>query len=471
MNQYIPTIGIEVHIQVKTYTKLFCRCSTNFGDNPNTHICPICTGMPGIMPSINGEVVNLAIKAALALNCSINEISSFARKNYFYPDLPKGYQITQFKHPIAEKGYIKLKSGKKIRIRRLHIEEDTGKFIHDKGYESLLDLNRSGVPLIEIVTEPDISNANEAIEYLKKLRLIIRYCEVSDANMEKGQLRAEPNISIRKSEKDELGVRTEIKNLNSFKAVFKGINSEIERQSKILDNNDIVVSTTMLFNEREQNVVPMRKKETAGDYRYFPEPDLPNLKVMESKIENVKSEIPELPDNKIERLKETFGLKEKDAEILISTRALADFYENSIKKINNTQKATNFFIKEFLSLLNKYEINTSEVNFNAEYMRELMQSIESGQINLNSAAIVLDTMQRTGKKPNKIVEELGLEQTGNEDEIKEIVMSVINENTEETERYRKGEKKLFGFFVGQVMKKSKGKADPVIVNKMIKEIL
>ncbi len=471
MNKYIPTIGIEVHIQVKTETKIFCRCSTNFGDNPNSHICPICTGMPGVMPSINDKVVDLAIKAALALNCNINEISSFARKNYFYPDLPKGYQITQFKYPIAENGYIKLKSGKKIRIGRLHIEEDTGKFIHDKEHESLLDLNRAGVPLIEIVTEPDVSNADEAIEYLKKLRLIIRYCDVSDANMEKGQMRAEPNISIRKDERDDLGVKTEIKNLNSFKAVFKGINSEIKRQSEIIDNNGTIVSTTMLFNEKEQKVAPMRKKETAGDYRYFPEPDLPNLKVLKNRIENIRNEIPELPNNKMKRFKRIFGLREEDIEILISTRELSDFYEHSMEGIKDTQKATNFFIKEFLSLLNKYEINAEEVNFTPEYMKELMQLIENGQINLNAAAKVLDVMQKTGNNPNKIVKELGLEQTGNEEDIKEIVVSVISENREEAERYRNGEEKLFGFLVGQVMKKSKGKADPVIVNKMIKEIL
>lgn len=470
MSDYIPTIGVEVHVQVKTDSKLFCRCSARFGDEPNTNICPICMGMPGVMPTINREAVNKAVKAALALNCTVNNISGFARKNYFYPDLPKGYQITQYQYPIAENGYIELNNGKKVRIRRLHIEEDTGKLIHDKEEDSLVDYNRSGVPLIEIVTEPDIDNEEEAVEYLQKLRLIIRYCRISDADMEKGQLRAEPNISIRKHEEDVLGQKTEIKNLNSFKAVSRGIQAEIRRQTDMLNNGEAVEGITMLYNDKAQDVTPMRKKETAGDYRYFPEPDLPDLKLENDYIEKIAQHMPELPDAKKKRLIEQYSIKEKDADTIISSSHLAVFYEESMKDIEDIIRATNFIIKEFLALLNKNNLRADKVNFSAQNMNDLLKYADKGRINLNTASSVLQKMQETGKNPADIIKEDGLEQTDNADEIRKIIEEVMKENPDEYKRYKEGEKKLRGFFIGQIMKKTGGKADPKTVNQMLNKI-
>ena len=471
MDKYIPTIGLEVHVQIKTVSKLFCRCSTQFGNEPNTSICPICMGMPGTMPSINSKAINLAVKAGLALNCTINNISGFARKNYFYPDLPKGYQITQFQYPIAEHGYIELDSGKKIRINRLHIEEDTGKLIHDQDENSLIDYNRSGVPLIEIVTEPDIDDENEAYEYLQKLRLIIRYCDVSDADMEKGQLRAEPNISVRKHKGDPLGQKTEIKNLNSFRAVQKGILYEINRQQNELEKGGSIEAETMLYNEKNQSVIPMRKKESAGDYRYFPEPDLPDLNIEDVYIEKIRAQIPELPEAKKKRLIKEYEIREQDAETIISSVQLADYYEAAMNNINDKQKATNFFTKELLALLHKENLKINELKFSEKQMNELLKIIEEGTINLNIASSVLSKMSQTGKNPGQIIKEEGLEKTDNESEIKVIVERVIMDNGEEHDRYKNGEKKLMGFFVGQVMKMSKGKADPQKVNKILKELL
>lgn len=471
MSNYIPTIGMEVHIQIKTESKLFCRCSAGFGDKPNTNICPICMGMPGVMPTINREAVNKAVKAAMALKCTVNRVSGFARKNYFYPDLPKGYQITQFQYPIAQNGYIELNSGKKIRIRRLHIEEDTGKLIHDKDEDSLVDYNRSGVPLIEIVTEPDIDNEDEAIEYLHKLRLIIRYCRISDADMEKGQLRAEPNVSIRSNVEDELGQKTEIKNLNSFKAVSRGIQAEQSRQASLLDSGKPVEGITMLYNEKTQDVTPMRKKETASDYRYFPEPDLPDLCLDEENIKKISESIPELPAEKKARFMRKFNIRENDAETLISSSHLAAFYEASMTDIKDIKRATNFFLKEFLALLNRSNTRADKVNFPPAYMNKLLKYADNDSINLNTASMVLDKMEQSGKNPDIIIKEEGLEQTNDTDEIRNIIETVIEENPQEYERYRNGEKKLKGYFIGQIMKKTGGKADPKTVNEILGKIL
>ena len=471
MNQYITTIGMEVHLQLNTRSKLFCNCSAQFGDDPNTNICPICMGMPGTMPVINRSAVEKAVKAALALGCTINMESGFARKNYFYPDLPKGYQITQFKYPIAENGSITLDSGRRIRIRRLHIEEDSGKLIHDIDKDTLVDFNRAGVGLIEIVTEPDIKSSADAVEYLKKLRRIIRYCGVSDANMEKGQMRAEPNISIRENESDELGIKTEIKNLNSFKAVSFGIEAEAKRQSAMKKSGKDIISETLLYNEKQQSVQPMRKKETAGDYRYFPEPDLPSLILTDRFVTDIRKGLPEMPQEKKDRLSQTYDLKDDIAEILVSDSQLADFFEESMKGISNKQRSINFFIKEIPAILNRESIDIMQIGFSPQQFNSLLLMIEAKKINLNAAGTVLRQMYETGKEPRVIVSEMGLEQTSDSSEIEELIDAVIDKNPGEVKRYRDGERKLFGFFVGQVMRESRGKADPHIVNEILKKKL
>lgn len=468
---YIQTIGMEVHVQLAAKSKLFCRCSAEFGDEPNTSICPVCTGMPGVLPVLNMNAVRLAVKAAEALHCTVNLRSGFARKNYFYPDLPKGYQITQFKRPVAENGYIELDSGKRIRIRRLHIEEDTGKMIHDQEDDTLVDFNRSGVGLIEIVTEPDIENSDEAVEYLSKLRQIIRYCDVSYANMEMGQLRCEPNISIRRNPEDELGVKTEIKNLNSFRSVQRGIERETLRQAAIIDSGRAVVSETLLFSEKTQDVMPMRKKETAGDYRYFQEPDLPDLILEESQLKEFTSDIPEMPVQKSARFREQYRLKEDDIRILTAERDMADYFEKAVQNIKDVQKAANFFIKEVPAILNKNNIGISRMNIAEENMNGLLILIENGKINLNSAQTVLVKMHETGNDAQAIIKQTGLEQTGNEEEIEKMIDSVIMNNEKEVRRYREGETKLFGFLVGLVMKESRGRANPKTVNDILRKKL
>lgn len=469
--KYIQTIGMEVHAQLATKSKLFCTCSAEFGEEPNTNTCPVCMGMPGVLPTLNREAVRLAVKAARALNCTVNEMSGFARKNYFYPDLPKGYQITQYKYPIAENGYIELDSGRRIRIRRLHIEEDTGKMIHEQDNDTLVDFNRSGVGLIEIVTEPDIESSEEAVEYLFKLRQIIRYCRVSHANMEMGQLRCEPNISLREKESDELGIKTEIKNLNSFKSVQKGIEKEAERQAAILDSSGTVISETLLFNEKAQDVMPMRKKETAGDYRYFQEPDLPDLIVSTEYIEEKAKSLPELPAVKHERFMQQYKLRNEDVKTLIAERETADYFEECIIDITDIRKIANFFIKEIPAIMNKENIGIDEMGISPRHMNALFKLIETDRLNLNAAQTVLAEMHLTSADAESVMREKGLEQTGNEEEIEKMADSVIMDNNKEVERYMKGEKQLFGFLVGQIMKESRGRANPKTVNEILRKKL
>ncbi|MGE3063316.1 MAG: Asp-tRNA(Asn)/Glu-tRNA(Gln) amidotransferase subunit GatB [bacterium] len=471
MNNLIPTIGLEVHAQVKSKSKIFCRCAVEFTERPNTNICPVCMGFPGVMPSINFEVIKQAVRAGLALNCEINLKSGFARKNYFYPDLPKGYQITQFKKPIAERGHILLSNNRRIRIRRLHIEEDTGKMIHDQDEDTLIDFNRAGVPLIEIVTEPDFESADEAVEYMERIREILRYTGVSDANMERGELRGEPNISVRKNREDNLGTKTEIKNLNSLKAIEKGINYEIERQSRIVIGGGEVTSETMLYNEKRQEAVPMRKKESASEYRYFIEPDLPDLVLEEKFVSEMKETIGELPESKRERFMKEYNVSREESETLVSEKSLADFFEKSMKNINQKKRVINFFIREIPALLNENNINTEGLKFTADDLNELFIEIERESVNLNSAQIILDRMSKGGGKCAKIIDELNLRQTNDDEEAKKIIAEIIAENPKEVERYKNGEAKLFGVIVGFCMKKAKGSVSPAVINKLLKEML
>jgi len=471
MDKYILTIGIESHIQLKTKSKLFCSCSTEFTEEPNVNVCPICLGMPGVMPAMNEEAVKLAARAALALNCTLNLVSGFARKNYFYPDLPKVYQITQQLYPIAENGYIILASGKKVRIRRLHIEEDSGKLIHDQDKDTLVDFNRAGQPLIEIVSEPDIESTEEAVEYLVKLRRIVRYCMVSDANMELGQMRGEPNISLRKKTSDPLGCKTEIKNLNSFKAVQKGIEAEVKRQTAFLEKGEEIISETLNYNEKKQDVMPIRKKETAQEYRFFTEPDLPDLHLDDTFTDDVRKSIPELPDAKTERLRKEYEIEEADAIIISDERMFAEYYEKSLVNVKKKRKATNFIIKEIPALMNRNGIAIENFPISPEKLEELLLCIEDETVNLNAAQTVLQEMFKSGENALFIIERLGLKQSNDEGVIEEIIKVVFEENPSEVGRYRSGEEKLFGVLVGMCMKKAKGAANPAAINKKLKEML
>lgn len=471
MDEYIVTIGVETHIQIKTKSKIFCKCSTEFTEEPNRNVCPICMGLPGVMPTLNFEVVPLAIKTALALNCNINRISGFARKNYFYPDLPKGYQITQHEFPLATSGYMQLRSGKKIRIKRIHLEEDTGKMIHDQDQNSLLDFNRAGVPLMEIVTETDFNSEKEVIEYLENLQRIVRYLDVSTANMEFGELRGEPNISLRKKDDQKLGTKTEIKNLNSFKSIEKGIILEIERQKGLLSKGERIISVTMLFDERKQELRPMRKKESVSEYRYFPEPDLPDLLLSENFIEEIKKSMVELPSQKLERLQKDYGLSFEEGEIITSNRDFADFFEKSVDGVKNLKKVTKFFIREIPAILNEKKIGVKDLKFNHKDLNKLLKMIDEEKVNLNFAQDILKKMSLTGNDPDDIIKCDGGNISLNEKDVENMIIEVIKENSKEVERYKNGEDKLFGFLVGQCMKKAKNRANPKLINEMLKEIL
>ncbi len=471
--QYEPVIGLEVHAQLKTKTKIFCSCSTEFGNPPNANTCPICTGMPGVLPVLNRLAVNFAIKAALATHCRVNRESRFDRKNYFYPDLPKGYQISQYAAPIAEHGFLDIETSgaglKKIGITRIHMEEDAGKLIHDPARSrSLVDLNRTGVPLIEIVSDPDIRSAEEAGTYLKKLHSILKYIDVCDGNMEEGSFRCDANISLRPSGRKELGTRTELKNLNSFKHVEKAIDYEIERQTDVLNEGKSVVQETRLWDPSKNKTVSMRGKEEAHDYRYFPDPDLVPLIVDEIWINEVKKEMPELPDEKLARFIKQYPLSDIDAQILTSSIALADFFETAAAFLKDKKQAANWIMTTVLGMLNAKGIPITQSPVSPEAVSKLLLLVENKKINANAAKIVFDLMVETQKDPELIVTEKGLEQVSDTSELESTIMSVIRENPEEAAAYRGGKTKLFSFFMGQIMKKTNGKADPKIITPLLK---
>ncbi|OGR23432.1 MAG: aspartyl/glutamyl-tRNA amidotransferase subunit B [Desulfobacterales bacterium RIFOXYA12_FULL_46_15] len=471
--QFEPVIGLEVHAQLKTKTKIFCSCSTEFGKPPNANTCPVCTGMPGVLPVLNRLAVSFAIKACLATHCRINRESRFDRKNYFYPDLPKGYQISQYAAPIAEHGFLEIETNmsglKKIGITRIHMEEDAGKLIHDPARsKSMVDLNRTGVPLIEIVSDPDIRSAEEAGAYLRKLHNILKYIDVCDGNMEEGSFRCDANISLRPLGKKEFGTRTELKNLNSFKHIEKAITYEIERQAYVLSEGNSVIQETRLWDPSKNKTVSMRGKEEAHDYRYFPDPDLVPLILDETWIKAVEKEMPELPDAKLSRFVKQYALSDTDAGVLTSTLALADFFEKAAGPLKDKKQAANWVMTILLGMLNTKGIPITESPVTAEAVSKLLLLIENGKINANAAKTVFDLMVETLKDPERIVQEKGLEQVSDVSELESAVMTVINENPEETAAYRTGKTKLFSFFMGQVMKKTKGKADPKIVTPLLK---
>ncbi|MDA8135616.1 MAG: Asp-tRNA(Asn)/Glu-tRNA(Gln) amidotransferase subunit GatB [Desulfobacteraceae bacterium] len=472
--QFEPVIGLEVHAQLKTKTKIFCSCSTEFGKSPNANTCPICTGMPGVLPVLNQLAVSFAIRAALATHCRINRESRFDRKNYFYPDLPKGYQISQYAAPIAEHGFLEIETSaaglKKIGITRIHMEEDAGKLIHDPARSrTLVDLNRTGVPLIEIVSDPDIRSAEEAGAYLRKLHNILKYIDVCDGNMEEGSFRCDANISLRPLGQTEFGTRTELKNLNSFKHVEKAIAHEIQRQAYVLNEGKAVVQETRLWNPDKNKTVSMRGKEEAHDYRYFPDPDLTPLIVDDRWIKTVEKELPELPDEKFSRFVRQYDLSETDAGILTSSIALADFFEQAAAPLQNKKQAANWVLTTVLAMLNAKGISITESPVSAQAVGKLLVLVEIKKINASAAKTVFDLMVETSKDPALIVQEKGLEQVSDASELESAVMAVINENPEETASYRDGKTKLFSFFMGQVMKKTKGKADPAAVKHILNQ--
>lgn len=478
MAQWEAVIGLEVHVELKTNTKIFCNSSTEFGGDPNTHVCPVCLGLPGVLPVLNKKVLEYAVKAGLALNCQIARFSKFDRKNYYYPDLPKNYQISQYDLPIAEHGYIEIEAGgrhKRIGITRLHMEEDAGKLVHQGTIMttpySLVDYNRTGVPLIEIVSEPDMRTPEEARAYLEKLKSIIQYTGVSDCKMEEGSLRCDVNISVRPAGAAELGTKTEIKNMNSFKAVQKALEYEIQRQIDELEYGGRIVQETRTWDEAKGVTVSMRSKEEAHDYRYFPDPDLVPIVIDEDWLQEVKAALPELPDARRARYVEQYGLPEYDANLLTLTKEMADFFEDVLDYYPQPKIVSNWMMGDFTRLLyaNQLEITDSPVK--PKQLGEMLKLIDNGTISGKIAKTVLEEMVATGKDPAVIVKEKGLVQITDTDALGKIIDQVIADNPQSVADYRSGKTKAIGFLVGQTMKATKGKASPDLVNKLLKEKL
>ncbi|WP_438349131.1 Asp-tRNA(Asn)/Glu-tRNA(Gln) amidotransferase subunit GatB [Paenibacillus sp. FA6] len=474
-SKYETVIGLEVHVELHTNSKIFCGCSTEFGAPPNTHTCPICLGHPGVLPVLNRQAVDYAMKAAMALNCTIADRSKFDRKNYFYPDSPKAYQISQYDQPIGEHGWIDIEVNgetKRIGITRLHLEEDAGKLTHiDGGYASLVDFNRVGTPLVEIVSEPEISSPEEARIYLEKIRAIMQYCEVSDVKMEEGSLRCDANISLRPYGQKEFGTRAELKNMNSFRGVQKGMEYEEFRQAEILDDGGVVVQETRRWDEGQGKTISMRGKEQAHDYRYFPDPDLVTLHIDGEWKQRIRETIPELPDARKERYSTQYGLPSYDAAVITASKPLADFFEESLKYTEDAKSVSNWIMGDLLGYLNSSNLELSEVKVTGQGLGEMIGLIEKGTISNKIAKTVFKEMLESGKLPQQIVEEQGLVQISDEGAILGIVEQVVAANPQSIEDYNAGKQKAIGFLVGQVMKESKGKANPAMVNKLLVEVL
>ena len=473
--EYEPVIGLEVHAQLSTQSKIFCSCSTTFGADPNTHTCPVCLGMPGSLPVLNKQVVEYTLKMALATHCRIAPFSQFARKNYFYPDLPKGYQISQYELPLAEKGWVEIETEngvKRIHIHRIHMEEDAGKLVHDEFQPlSHVDFNRTGVPLIEIVSEPEMQSPEEAAAYLKLLREILRYLEICDGNMEEGSLRCDANISLRPVGSDKLGVKTELKNMNSFRNVQRALEFEIRRQRAMLEKGEAVVQETRLWDAGRNVTVSMRGKEEAHDYRYFPDPDLVPIVVEDQWIAAVKGTLPELPDAKRDRFMRDYELPPHDARVLTSSKALADYFEAVLQRFAQPKVVSNWIMSELLRELKGDDIELQSFNVPPAHLAELLELIDREIISGKIAKSVFQEMCATGKNAEAIVAEKGLKQVKDEGAIEAAVDAVLAENPQEVQAFRAGKEKLLGFFVGQVMKKTKGKANPQMVNEIIRKKL
>ena len=474
--EFETVIGLEVHAQLATKTKIFCRCSTEFGSAPNANTCPVCMGLPGVLPTINEKVVKFAVMLGSATNCKIRRDSQFARKNYFYPDLPKAYQTSQFDRPICENGWIDIEvegKDKRIGITRIHMEEDAGKLVHDgeDGAASYVDLNRAGVPLVEIVSEPDMRSADEARAYMEKIHSILRYLEVCEGNMEKGNLRCDANVSVRPFGRRELGTRTETKNLNSFRNVRAAINYEIARQTDAILEGGRIVQQTRLWDADKKVSKAMRSKEDSDDYRYFPCPDLPIVRLTEFYVSRLKSNLPELPDRKRKRYIEEYGLGRQDASKLVADRSVALFFEEAVKQGADAKTAANWITGDLARLTNESKTTIVECKITASLLKELLDRIADGTISGKIAKTVFEEMFLTGKTAKEVIEEKGLRQVSNRKELAEICASVVAANTRQVEEYRSGKEKVFGFFVGQAMKLTKGKANPQLVNELLKDLL
>ncbi len=475
VSDFQPVIGLEVHAQLLTASKIFCGCSTEFGASPNANTCPVCLGFPGVLPVLNRRVAEFAIRTGLALDCMVRRTSVWSRKNYFYPDLPKGYQITQFDLPVCEHGKLTVDTpaGEKVvRIRRIHMEEDAGKSVHDaSAHGSLVDLNRAGVPLLEIVSEPDLRSADEAAEYLKALRDVLVYLGVNDGNLEEGSFRCDANVSVMRKGATEYGTRAELKNINSFRFIKQAIEYEVSRQVELIEAGGTVVQETRLWDAHRGETRAMRSKEEAHDYRYFPEPDLPPLHLADAWIDEVGASLPELPRAKFSRFVSQYGLPEYDARLLISDRPLADFFEACAQQFQDYKKLANWFLGELSRLLNEEATEVSSLRFTPVQFSALLQAIDRGTISNNAGKDVFAELFRTGRDPEEIIREKGLAQVSDIASIEAVVDEILASNAGEVEKYRAGKKNIYGFFVGQVMKAMKGKGNPQIVNQLLKQKL
>jgi len=476
---YEAIIGLEIHAQLLTRSKIFCNCSTRFGAAPNSQVCPICLGYPGVLPVLNRTVVEYAIKAALAMNCRINEWCRFDRKNYFYPDLPKAYQISQFASPLAEHGFIEIVGDdgqvKKVGIIRIHMEEDAGKLVHAEEYvsanKSYVDFNRTGVPLIEIVSEPDLRSPKEARDFLQKLRSIVQYLEVCDGNMEEGSLRCDANVSVRPEGTLKFGTKVEIKNLNSFRFLQKALEYEVQRQIRLLESGERIVQETRLWDAEQNRTISMRSKEEAHDYRYFPEPDLVPLHITPEWVEKIRTSLPELPDAKVERFIRDYQLPRYDAELLSASRSLADYYEQCVALFPHPKVVSNWVMGELLRELNNRNIDASASPLGPKALADLLKMVEQGIISNKIAKSLFDEMFDSGKPAELIVRERGLVQISDETELEKVVDSVLAENPLVVEDLKRGKKQALGFLVGQVMKATSGKANPAMVNGILRRKL
>jgi len=466
---YEVVIGLEVHAELSTKTKIFCSCSTEFGSEPNTHTCPICMAMPGTLPVLNEKVVEYAVKAGLATNCEIARRSKNDRKNYFYPDLPKSYQISQFDQPLCEHGYVEIEDDegnpKKVRLTRIHIEEDAGKLNHNEfGGGSLVDLNRAGVPLIESVSEPDLRSAKEAERYLRKMKSIFEYIEVSDCKMQEGSLRADVNVSVRKKGSTEFGTRTEMKNMNSFRAIVRAIDYEASRQIEVLEEGGKIEQETLRWDDVSGRTFSMRDKEDAQDYRYFPDPDLVAISLSDEYIEKIRAELPELPESRRKRYLEEFGLSEKDARLLTASKYLSDLFEKAEAITRNAKAVANWILSDISRILNEKEMEPDQIPFTAEELAKVIQLIEKGTISSAIAKKVVEELFENPKDPEKIIEEKGWLQISDEGAILAVVQKILEANPQSVADFKAGKDRALGFLVGQAMKETKGKANPQMLN-------
>ncbi|TZE81702.1 Asp-tRNA(Asn)/Glu-tRNA(Gln) amidotransferase subunit GatB [Calorimonas adulescens] len=473
--EFEAVIGLEVHAELLTESKIFCSCTTEFGGEPNTHCCPVCLGLPGTLPVLNKKAVEYAIRAGLALNCNIARFSKMDRKNYFYPDLPKAYQISQYDLPLCRDGYVEIETEngvKKIGIIRVHLEEDAGKLIHDEGAgSSLVDYNRTGVPLIEIVSYPDMRTPEEARLYLAKLKSILEYTEVSDCKMQEGSLRVDTNISVRPVGSSAFGTKVELKNLNSFRAVYRALEYEFKRQAEAIKNGEEITQETRRWDENKGITVSMRSKEEAHDYRYFPEPDIVPIVVDDEWIEDIRRNIPELPQQKRERFINDLGLPPYDAGVITSDKALSDFFERCVELYDNPKTISNWVMGEILRAMKDSDIEASNLPVKPEQLVMLQELVDDGTISISIAKRVFDIMFKTGENPDDIVRKEGLAQISDEGALREIVIKTIKNNPKSVEDFLGGKEKAMGFLIGQVMKETKGKANPQMINEIMKEEL